>query len=67
MAENKQMTLEESFDALDKIINTMDDSMSLDDAFKKYDEGVKLLKECKDKLDIYEKKLTIVNDTNTNE
>ncbi len=67
MAENKEMTLEESFDALDKIINTMDDSMSLDDAFKKYDEGVKLLKECKDKLDIYEKKLTIVNDTNTNE
>jgi len=67
MAENKEMTLEESFDALDKIINTMDDSMSLDDAFKKYDEGVKLLKECKDKLDIYEKKLTIVNDANTNE
>ncbi len=67
MAENKEMTLEESFDALDKIINTIDDSMSLDDAFKKYDEGVKLLKECKDKLDIYEKKLTIVNDTNTNE
>lgn len=61
-------TLENGLEKLNQIITDMDkNGISLDEAFVKYDEGMKLVKECKEKLDMYDKKLIIVNEESANE
>ena len=43
----KKMTLEESFDALDGIIDELQGGeLTLEESFKKYEEGMKLVKNC---------------------
>ena len=42
--------------------NLSDPELSLDDAFKSYEEGVQLLKHCNDTLDKVEKKVMLIND-----
>lgn len=56
-------TLENSFEELDQIIKRLEaDDISLDDSFKLYNEGVKLLKHCNDSIDSVEKKIIILNE-----
>ena len=58
----KKMTLEESFDALDGIIDELQGGeLTLEESFKKYEEGMKLVKNCKDSIDKVEKKLLVIN------
>ena len=58
----KKLTLEESFDALDGIIDELQGGeLTLEESFKKYEEGMKLIKNCNDSIDKLEKKLLVIN------
>ena len=58
----KKMTLEESFDALDGIIDELQGGeLTLEESFKKYEEVMKLVKNCNDSIDKVEKKLLVIN------
>lgn len=57
------MTIDEGFILLQDILNNMDEeNISLEDSFKLYNDGIKLVKELNEKLDDAEKKITIVNE-----
>ena len=57
----KKISLEESFQKLETIITEMEDGdMTLEDSFKKYEEGMKLIKNCSDFIDRVEKKLIVL-------
>ena len=50
------MTIEENLARLDEIISKLDNKdTSLEDAFKEYESGIKLVKECNDAIDKVEK------------
>ena len=57
----KKMSLEECFEGLDDIIvDLQSGELSLEDSFKKYQEGMKLIKKCTETIDKVEKKLIVV-------
>lgn len=57
----KKMTLEQSFENLSNIIGQLQDgNLTLEESFKMYEEGMKLVKNCNDALDKVEKKLVII-------
>lgn len=57
----KKMTLEQSFESLSNIIGQLQDgNLTLEESFKMYEEGMKLVKNCNDALDKVEKKLVII-------
>lgn len=57
-------TLEESFLKLDQVIAQLEqEEISLEDSFKLYNDGMKLLKECNDSIDKVEKKLIVLNES----
>ncbi|MFG6392983.1 MAG: exodeoxyribonuclease VII small subunit [Lachnospiraceae bacterium] len=57
----KKMTLEQSFESLSSIIGQLQDgNLTLEESFKMYEEGMKLVKNCNDALDKVEKKLVII-------
>lgn len=52
------MTIEETFEELDKLLSVMEDrNTTLEDAFSSYEQGMKLVKECNASLDTVEKKI----------
>lgn len=54
----KAKTLEAAFEELEQtIVNLEEGDKTLDESFKLYQEGMKLLKYCNDKVDKVEKKL----------
>lgn len=58
-AESK--TIEKSFEELTEIIRKMDDdNLPLEESFKLYEKGIKIVKQCNDKIDKVEKKLMII-------
>ncbi|MDD7404234.1 MAG: exodeoxyribonuclease VII small subunit [Butyribacter sp.] len=58
----KKITLEESFEALDDIVDQMQSGeLTLEESFQKYEEGMKMIKNCNDAIDKVEKKLVIIN------
>ena len=57
----KKVSLEESFEQLETIIEQMKTGdMTLEDSFKKYEEGMKLIKNCSNSIDRVEKKLIVL-------
>lgn len=57
----KKMTLEQSFENLDNIIGQLQGGeLTLEESFKMYGEGMKLVKNCNDALDKVEKKLITI-------
>ena len=57
----KKVSLEESFEQLETIIEQMKTGdMTLEDSFKKYEEGMKLIKNCSKSIDRVEKKLIVL-------
>ena len=57
----KKVSLEESFEQLETIIDQMKTGdMTLEDSFKKYEEGMKLIKNCSNSIDRVEKKLIVL-------
>ena len=58
----KQMNVEETFAALDRIIGKLErGDGSLEDAFADYEEGMKLVKSCNEKIETIEKKILILS------
>lgn len=56
------MTIEENLARLDDIISKLDNKdTSLEDAFKEYESGIKLVKECNDAIDKVEKDVITLN------
>lgn len=63
MAEKKEAELEELFKDIEEIIQTMEDKeVSLEKSFLLYEEGMKKLKQCNDKIDRVEKKMLMINE-----
>lgn len=61
--EMTEMTLEEMMHALDEhILKLESEDISLEESFQIYERGMKLLKECNDKIDRVEKKVLALND-----
>lgn len=59
----KAATVEESFARLDEIISQLESgALSLDDSFKKYNEGMKLIKSCNQQLDKVEKQIIVLDE-----
>ena len=51
-----EMTLEEGFTELDNMIKSLSDkNVPLEEAFAIYENGTKILKHCREKLDMVEK------------
>ena len=64
----KQMNVEETFEALDKIIGKLEKGDgSLEDAFAYYEEGMKLVKSCNEKIETIEKKILVLSGDQTEE
>jgi len=58
----KAITLEDSFGSLEKIIYSLENGqLSLDESFKMYNEGIKLIKNCNIQLDKVEKQIIVLD------
>ena len=63
MATKGKLTLEESCDALEDIITELQTGdLTLEESFKKYEAGMKLVKNCNDSIDKVEKKLKVLSE-----
>lgn len=52
---------------LNEIVNKMDnDDVTLEESFKLYDKGVKLCKQCNDKIDKVEKQIEVIGECDEN-
>lgn len=59
----QNMTVEEAFQELDEMVKKMESNeISLDESFQLYNEGMKLLKYCNDKIDKVEKKMLMIGE-----
>jgi exodeoxyribonuclease VII small subunit len=59
----KELTIEQTFDKLeDTIAQLQQEDVSLEDSFKLYKEGMKLIKSCNDKIDRVEKQVLKLNE-----
>lgn len=58
-----QKTLESSFEELQDIINKLEDSScTLEESFRLYSDGMKLLKDCNDAIDKVEKQVILLEE-----
>ena len=58
-----RLKLEELFAEIEDILEQMDDKeISLDKSFLLYEEGMKKLKQCNDKIDQVEKKMQVISE-----
>lgn len=65
--EDKKFNLEESFDKLGEIIDTLEKpDINLEDSFRLYQDGMKLLKACNDSIDKVEKELIVLSENGEN-
>lgn len=63
MTGEKQSSLEELMTEIENILEKMDEKeISLEDSFLLYEEGMKKLKLCNDKIDQVEKKMLVINE-----
>lgn len=65
MAEGKQeeFRLEEAFDQIEKLLEKLNDrEVSLEESFGLYQEGMKLLKQCNEKIDHVEKQMLQIDE-----
>ena len=59
----EELTLEEYFSGLEEIIEKMQDTeVSLEDSFALYEQGMKMLKNCNQKIDAVETKMLKMNE-----
>ncbi len=65
MTDDKVMTIEEAFGALEDILNDLDsDQNGLEETFAKYQKGLEYVKLLKSRIDGIEKKLAILEKEN---
>ena len=59
----KKTTIEQDLDKLDELVKKMDaEDISLEESFSEYEEGMKILKSANEKLDVYEKKVKVLQE-----
>ena len=59
----KSQTIEQSFEKLDEILKSLEQpDISLDEALKIYNEGIKLVKNCNQQLEKVEKQIIVLSD-----
>lgn len=59
----KAKSIEENFDRLEEIINNLEQNdMSLEEAFKAYEAGIRLTAQCAAQLDGVEKKIIVLRE-----
>ncbi len=59
--ENTRDTLESNFEQVELLLQKMEqEDTSLEESFKLYDEGMKLIKKCNDKIDKIEKDIILI-------
>lgn len=64
--ESKEISLEEMFEQLDTILEQMEDpELSLEHAFALYEQGMKKIQSCNQKLDTVEKKMLQIAEDGT--
>jgi len=64
MVDKKTQTFEIQLEKLEEIVGQLESGeLNLDDSLKKFEEGVKLFKSCKDKLSKAEKKIAVLNES----
>lgn len=63
MSDFKEMSFEASLTALEKIVGSLEkDEVSLEDAIKKYKEGIELVNRCNGAIDRIEKELQVIKE-----
>jgi exodeoxyribonuclease VII small subunit len=69
MEENvKNMSIEETFSAIDELIDRLESGDgSLEEAFKNYEAGMKLVKSCNEKIEKIEKQVLVLSGEQTEE
>jgi exodeoxyribonuclease VII small subunit len=66
MAKSEELTLEQGFQQLDEIIEKLEDrEIPLEESFQLYEQGVKLLQGCNEKIDRVEKQVQKLNADNS--
>ncbi|MEY8392497.1 exodeoxyribonuclease VII small subunit [Lachnospiraceae bacterium] len=61
--EKQEATLEETFQEMDAIIEKMQDrEVTLEESFSLYEQGIKKLKYCNEKIDSVEKRMLLLNE-----
>ena len=64
MGDKKTQTFETQLVELEEIVEQLESGeLNLDDSLKKFEEGVKLFKSCKEKLSKAEKKIAVLNES----
>ena len=59
----KEFSIDQGFEQLDDILKKLgSEDVKLSDAVKLYSEGVSVVKECKDSLDLVEEELILLNE-----
>ncbi|MDE7477476.1 MAG: exodeoxyribonuclease VII small subunit [Lachnospiraceae bacterium] len=59
----KEQTLEQAFEKLEDMIGKLEqEDISLEESFRLYKEGMKLIKSCNDKIDKVEKEVLKLNE-----
>lgn len=62
MPEKEELTLEESFEKLEEMLEKLEDrELPLEESFQLYQKGMELLKACNEKIDLVEKKILVMN------
>lgn len=62
MAEERKVSLEELFEEIEVILEKMEDKdISLEDSFLLYEDGMKKLKQCNERIDLVEKKMLVIS------
>ncbi|MCD8371436.1 MAG: exodeoxyribonuclease VII small subunit [Clostridiales bacterium] len=63
MEMEKEMTIEQTFEELDRILETLESSdTTLEESFASYERGMKLVKACSEKIDQVEKKMIVLRE-----
>ncbi len=61
--ERKEETLEELFGKLDGVLKVLEDrETTLEDSFSAYEQGIRYLKACNEKIDRVEKQMLVINE-----
>lgn len=60
--EREEVSLEDMFADVEQLIAHMEEEISIDEAFEAYEQGMKTLKKCNDKIDKIEKKILVLNE-----
>lgn len=59
--QEKELSIEETFVRLEEVLKRLEEGeCSLEDSFRYYEEGMKLVKSCHDKIDQVEKQIQVL-------